>query len=191
MPAAFITLSGQVKDRIRNSSEDSLMSATHTVRTIAEVLDKLANTPGEIEKLLHGLSVEQLTTRLSPEEFSAAEHVCHLRDIDTEGYSVRIQRMLAELNPQLEDVEGARLAAERDYNSEDIVTAWRSFAEIRKQIVATLRGLDQVELNRTGVLVGVGQITVSELVSMMQEHDASHLEEMSVVRERLLTTHHS
>jgi len=35
------------------------------------------------------------------EPFCAIEHVCHLRDIERDGYHVRIRRLLTEDNPSL------------------------------------------------------------------------------------------
>jgi len=37
---------------------------------------------------------------------SELEHVCHLRDIEQDGYHVRIHRMLEESNPSLLSLDG-------------------------------------------------------------------------------------
>ena len=39
------------------------------------------------------------------------EHVCHLRDIEVEGYAPRLKRILSEDGPFLPDIDGRRLAS--------------------------------------------------------------------------------
>src|SRR5215470_2582063 len=90
---------------------------------VSALLEALARTPGEVSRMIHAVSSEHWRTRPSPEEFSVVENVCHLRDIEVEGYAQRIAQILNETNPTLVDVDGARLAIERDYNSQDLEPA--------------------------------------------------------------------
>jgi len=53
----------------------------------------------------------------SPDEFSVLENICHLRDLELQGYTPRIRRILAEADPDLADFDGARVAAESSYNN--------------------------------------------------------------------------
>ena len=92
-----------------------------------DLFQTLARTPAQISELLSDLPPDSIQLRHSPEEFSILESICHLRDIEVEGYSVRIRRLLEENNPQLEDIDGARLAIERDYNSQSLDSALHTF----------------------------------------------------------------
>jgi hypothetical protein len=143
-----------------------------------ELLKILARTPEEIARLVSEVSPENTHIRLSPEEFSTLENVCHLRDIEVEGYGVRIRRLLEENNPQLADIDGARLAVERDYNSQRLDLALEAFATARKHNVQLLRKADQNDLKKRGSLEGVGEITLHSLMTMMAEHDEGHLDEL-------------
>ena len=49
------------------------------------------------------------------EPFSAIEQICHVRDIEVDGYHERFRRALQETNPTLENVDGETLAVERAY----------------------------------------------------------------------------
>ena len=50
------------------------------------------------------------------ESFSALGHACHLRDIEIEGYHVRIRRLITEENPALESLDGYELARQKRYS---------------------------------------------------------------------------
>src|SRR5215470_5795814 len=49
------------------------------------------------------------------EPFTAIEQICHVRDIEVDGYHARFHRTLHEVNPTLFSIDGAALAKERSY----------------------------------------------------------------------------
>src|SRR5262245_10794910 len=107
------------------------MQRKMTVLEIHALLDALARTPSEVSRLVNVVPQEHWRTRPSPEEFSVVENVWHLRDIEVDGYAQRITKILNQTNPTLVDVDGARLAIERDYNSQDLRLALETFRETR------------------------------------------------------------
>lgn len=145
-------------------------------------MQELAEFPGRVRELIEGLSPDQFTTKRTPEEFSFAEHVCHLRDIEQEGYLVRIGLIQTSDCPSLPDIDGTRLAIERDYNSSDISDAVHRFSLARNESIKLLQESGDEQWSRKGALEGVGEITLQQLVEMMIEHDASHLEEMTSLK---------
>src|SRR5690349_634024 len=76
-----------------------------------------------------------LRDRAPHEEFALGEQACHLRDVEREGYLVRLERMLAEDCPALEGFDGAAVAKARDYPSQDARAAAREFARLRAQFL--------------------------------------------------------
>lgn len=124
------------------------------------------------------MSDSSLRNKPHADEFSVLENICHLRDLEVEGYTIRIDRILQEENPTLLDFDGAKIAAERDYNNEDVSVALSAFKTARSQNVTRLGGLDTSQLNRNAFLEGVGKITLSDLASMMLEHDTGHLQDL-------------
>jgi hypothetical protein len=145
---------------------------------VKEAIETLTTTPKQIEQLLSGLPVKALTLRPSGDEFSTTENVCHLRDLEVEGYCVRIKRLLHESQPELSDFDGAKVAAERDYNSEDVFAALRQFTHAREANVEAVRELKMDQLERSGTLAGLGEITVVRLLELMLEHDEGHLNDL-------------
>ena len=150
---------------------------TNELESAARALQEF---PSKVRRLIAGLENDVLRKKPSlknpPEgEFSIAENVCHLRDIECEGYSVRLRRLLEEERPFLHDIDGDRLARERDYNSQPVPSALEQFAAERMGNVALLYGLKAEQLGRSGTLEGVGNITVEALLGIMQQHDREHL----------------
>src|SRR5687767_14928824 len=146
---------------------------------LQELIDTLTQTPETVAGLVKDLSRPELRVKNSPGAFSVIENVCHLRDIEIEGYAARISRILREDNPLLPDIDGGRLAIEREYHSQNLPEALQAFAEARKQNTQTLRGLVTEQLDRGGTLEGVGSVTIRGLLLMMRDHDADHLNELS------------
>src|SRR5438045_941822 len=95
---------------------------------LGDALAKLSATPVQVAELVYGLSEEQLSWKPSPELFSMRENLWHLRDIDVEGYERRIRLILSEDAPKLSDVNGRKLAKERNYNVQPIDPAWTTLA---------------------------------------------------------------
>ena len=71
--------------------------------------------PLRVAELIHSLDVH---TPPANGEWAAIEHLCHLRDIEAEGYNVRIAQLLNEDDPLLRDLDGDALARERRYREQ-------------------------------------------------------------------------
>ena len=109
------------------------------------------------------------------ESFSAIGQICHVRDIELDGYHVRFHRMLHEEVPVLESLDGYHLATERDYehaNAEEVFAVIRSSREKTLQI---LSALTQDQWNRTAAFEGYGLLTVRSLAHYLCSHDQQHL----------------
>lgn len=143
------------------------------------LLQAIGTTPETVSKLIEGVPEDLLRKRDTTQEFSILENVCHLRDIEIEGYTARIARILTEEHPVLADIDGGQLAVERDYNSQNVTEAMQSFASARKKNVALLGTLSAEQFAREGTLQGVGKVTLAQLLDMMQEHDKVHIAELS------------
>jgi hypothetical protein len=105
---------------------------------IKELKSNLARTPTELATLLESFPADNVTFKPSPDEFSVLENICHLRDIEIEGYTVRIQRILSEDRPFLPDLDGTRLAIERDYNRQRLSEELSLFSQARRHNLAVL-----------------------------------------------------
>jgi hypothetical protein len=153
---------------------------------LQELTAFLAATPQIVGQFTEGLTTADLVLKPSESQFSILENVCHLRDIELEGYTVRINKLLSDADPFLQDLNGAKLALDRNYNAQSLDRALTAFQEARRGNVGRTSEMSPDELNRTGVLEGSGPITLSGLLLKMREHDQGHLDELRNLRNRLL-----
>src|SRR5436190_136346 len=141
--------------------------------------EDLADFPKRVASLIGG--VLDTKEKASPGEWAIVENVCHLRDIESEGYSVRIDQLLHEDDPLLRDLNGNQLAIERRYIEDDCDAALRAFANARAQSVSLLRNADERAFAREGTFENAGRITLAQLVTKMREHDAGHLHDIALL----------
>jgi acetylornithine deacetylase/succinyl-diaminopimelate desuccinylase-like protein len=141
--------------------------------------DDLRTAPARFEALLD--RIEDVRARPYGDFFGAVEHMCHLRDIEAEGYAVRIRRLLSEDEPLLHDLDGAQLSRDRNYLADDPRAALRSFAKARAESVAMLERADAAAFERAGTLENAGRVTLAKIVQLMREHDAGHARELTVI----------
>ena len=142
--------------------------------------------PSKLKDIVALIPRDAWTRRPGNGGFSLVEHVCHLRDIDEDGYRERVARILAEERPSLPDIDGDALARQRDYQSQDLEAALSAFAVARWQISARLAKLTPEERRRTGLMAAVREITIEGLVGAMLAHDSEHLDQLSELRRELV-----
>jgi len=109
------------------------------------------------------------------ETFTALEQVCHVRDIEVDGYQARIRGVLAEADPFLPSLDGYALANERRYADADAAEALASFRAARTRTLAMIDRLSDQQLQRRGVFEGYGAVTLSGLIQYLCSHDQQHL----------------
>lgn len=144
---------------------------------LASTLERLESMPAFLEAALHEAGEENHAARPSEDEFALVEHACHLRDLEREGYLVRIRRILTESQPALDGFDGRAVAAKRDYMAQDAHAAAQDFAAARRELLAILAPLSGDDLGRTATFSG-RRITLADLVALIDAHDAEHREEI-------------
>jgi hypothetical protein len=101
--------------------------------------------------------------------------ICHVRDIEIDGYQVRIERTLAESQPFLGAIDTYRLVDERDYAHADAAAALAGFRAARRRTIERIAQLDEAQLQRRADFEDYGVITVRGLVHFLCSHDQQHL----------------
>ena len=143
-------------------------------------LKLLSATPSFLHAAIVRATPRGLRARVSPDAFCLTEQACHLRDLEREGYAVRLRRMLEESAPSLAGFEGDVVARERNYMVQDPRDAAAEFAVARAAFIACAEKLTDAELARTGTFGG-RTITIRDLLSMMVEHDEGHRGEIAAL----------
>ena len=137
--------------------------------------------PGELEK--HYAAFPPEFVHWAPdswdgvpsEPFTAIEQICHVRDIEVEGYHQRFNRTLTEERPLLPSIDSEAVARQRNYGAADTAAVFADFRAARAATVALLRGLDETRLERQAHFEGYGSVTLRALVHYLCSHDQQHL----------------
>lgn len=108
------------------------------------------------------------------ETFTAIEQVCHVRDIEIDGYHLRFRRPLEEDNPTLESIDGYVFARDRNYGNADAADALGAFRAARARTIEMISGFDVAQLARPAMFDGAS-VTVRGLIHLLCSHDQQHL----------------
>jgi uncharacterized damage-inducible protein DinB len=149
--------------------------------TLGELVERLAGMPRFLGECADRVPPADWTRQPGRGLFSLLEHCCHLRDLEEEGYTLRLRRMLREERPVLDDFDGAAVAARRNYPGQDLAVAMQAFGEARARNLALLASLDPGALARTATFGEHGTITVQRLAGLMVEHDTGHRGELEAL----------
>jgi hypothetical protein len=109
------------------------------------------------------------------EAFTAIEQLCHVRDIEIEGYHARFRRTLQETHPTLASIDSEPLAIERAYGTADAAKVLAEFRMARVQTMEIVSSLSDAQLARTAVFEGYGPLTMRSLIHYLCSHDQQHL----------------
>ena len=118
------------------------------------------------------------------EPFTPIEQLCHVRDIEIDGYHVRLRRTLEESNPVLASLDGELLATERSYATADSAAVLAEFRDARSNTVALIANLTPEQLARAAEFEG-HSVTLLGLVHNLCSHDQQHLAGMQWLLARM------
>ncbi|MGE6149807.1 DinB family protein [Aeromonas media] len=147
--------------------------------------------PDQFARLLAQVPADQLDWEpanwagIPSERFSARGHLCHLLDIETQGYQVRFRRTLEESLPALASLDGYQLALDHYYPRQDPAVQLDRFRTARLQTVEWLRALPSSAWQRRARYGGYGEVTLDGLVRLLVSHDHQHLAGMQWLLMRL------
>ena len=147
----------------------------------AITLKALANFPQQLEA--HYAAIPAEFRHWAPpswqgvpsEPFTAIEQVCHVRDVEIDGYHVRFQRTLNEINPTLAALDSKALAEMRSYATSNAAEVFAAFRMARAETVRLISGLTREQFMRTAVFEDYGPLSLRSLVHYLCSHDQQHL----------------
>jgi hypothetical protein len=147
----------------------------------AITLRALAEFPDQLEA--HYAAFAPEFTRWAPpswdgvpsEPLTAIEQLCHVRDIEIDGYQVRIRRTLAETHPTLASIDTDALVRERAYAQAEPAQVLAAFRAARARTLAMISHLSEAQWARTAVFEGYGPLTLRSLIHYLCSHDQQHL----------------
>jgi hypothetical protein len=149
-----------------------------------ELFFSLSAMPSAVTKLVNLFSSGDLNWKplswdgIPGEKFSAIEQLCHLRDIEIDGYHRRIFSILNDQHPDLQSIDGYTLSIERNYKDADLAEVISQFQAAREKTIAMISVIEPAGWNRTGFFNGYGNVTLKSLIHFLCSHDFEHLSSM-------------
>lgn len=143
-------------------------------------LTALADFPNRLEAYYSAVPADNKNWRpaswdgVPSEPFTPIEQICHVKDIEIDGYHVRLRRTLEESNPLLASLDGEALARERCYSTADSTLIFAQFRDARSKTMAMIGRLTPQQLLRTAEFEG-HRVTLRGLVHNLCSHDQQHL----------------
>jgi DinB superfamily len=156
-----------------------------SVNERARHLETLAATPAALKEALRGVPRKLLLFTPAPGKWSILEILCHMRDMEREGYLERYTRILAEPEPRLPDLNGDAFAIERDYRGQKAGEVLRDWTRLRRESLRLLRKAKPEHWRRAGIHETAGRLTIDDLlVRHAVGNDAAHLAQIDAIKRR-------
>jgi hypothetical protein len=119
------------------------------------------------------------------ERLTPIEQICHIKDIEADGYHVRIRRTLSESRPILEDIPGEPLAAERRYFLGNVKQALSDFRAARTRTIELISNLSEEQWRRIAIFEG-SPTSLRGLIHFLCSHDNQHLAGLHWLKGKML-----
>ena len=148
-------------------------------------LEIIRSTPDRLKAALTGVPRKLLTWRPAPGKWSIHDIVCHMRDAERDGYLYRYSRVLAEDNPTFPDVDGDKLALERQYGRMNLREAVRGWRAARKEVLALLKKIRPEQWQRIGTHESLGPMSLEIILNRQAlGNDEAHLAQIEHIKKR-------
>jgi len=143
------------------------------------LLAVLSESPHWVARRLDRYSDTRWALPPGPGRWSALEVLCHLRDTDREVFVPRLERMLTEDHPAIENVNMEGWDAQRAYRSDSPRATHRAWSAWRHALIARLEPLTPEDWRRLGFHSVRGPFPLGEMVRQWADHDLSHRRQLA------------
>jgi HAD superfamily hydrolase (TIGR01549 family) len=154
----------------------------HEFNSSQAILAILRSTPAALKTLCSTpcSSDEQMnwTLQSEPGEWSLTEVICHLRDVETEVFEPRFEKIINEDNPFIVGIDSDPWAEQRQYIRQDGPQALSVFISKRKELISLLSALPPEDWQRPARHAIFGPTHLQELASFVSEHDRLHIQQI-------------
>lgn len=144
------------------------------------LLQRLALTPKQVAHLVAEVDDARLDTA-PPGGWSPRTILAHLRDCEMLCEGLRIQRMLAEQEPEFADFDETAWVESRNRSRDRKEQLLGDFALQRQATLNVLSGLRPDDWRRGGTHPTRGRFTIMTWVEYIVEHDAAHIAQLESV----------
>lgn len=147
------------------------------------LLQALAATPADLQRLLQGIEATAVSHRPAPDQWSIGDVLSHLVDVE-QRYLIRLRRVIEEERPLLDNIHPNQAGQD---SGADAAVLLRRFRQARADTLSFLRDRTPGQWQRPAVHPSWGETTFRFLVQNLVEHDTEHLNQLVSVQQRLRT----
>lgn len=146
-----------------------------------EVQERLAE---NVNRLVEGLSDDELRRREAPGKWSILEVVQHLADTEV-VYRYRMRMSVAQPGSAIPNYDQDLWASGLRYNDGNLEDVLDELAIFRAANLAWVRSLSEEELDRAGVHEERGVESVKRIVELLAAHDLVHCRQIERIKAAL------
>ena len=141
-------------------------------------IESLAHLPELLERVVAGLTPEQLTTRYIENEWTVAQNVHHVFDSHARGY-VNGKLILSDENPPWKRYNQDAWALMADAGSADIGASLTLIRALHARWAVWWRSLSDADFARTGQVSGApAPVTLDGLLDVYAGHGEGHCQQI-------------
>jgi FMN phosphatase YigB (HAD superfamily) len=141
-------------------------------------LELLKANPAAIDSLLRQAPEAIWDTGPKAEIWQLNEILCHLRDVDREVHTPRLNAIREEESPFLPAIDADSWADERDYHRQDGRQAFSDFIQARKTLLEISAELPEIANNKEIRHSIFGPIALDEILRIAARHDSLHVQQI-------------
>ena len=152
-------------------------------RAVLDLLGKrdpfevLRHTIKRLDRLVEGLTPEEVATPEAPRKWSISAVVQHLADAEL-VWGYRLRSVMAEDRPSIAGYDQDRWASRLQYEHSNIQEARDQLAVLRRSNLRIMELASEEDWTRTGVHAVRGEPTLRVLVQWWAGHDLLHLRQV-------------
>lgn len=150
---------------------------TNATKNRLAQIEKIRALPGQITRLVSGLSDEQLTTHFLPHEWTVAQNVHHLADSHMNSY-IRCKLIATEENPPLKPYDQDLWARLPDAQSADLTSSLALLTSLHNRWVLFWETLPADSWSRTGFHPESGVVSLEAQLHGYAEHGEAHIDQI-------------
>jgi len=139
------------------------------------LLDRYGAIPGEFESRLASLATAAGYASQEPGGLKLRQVMAHVRDVEAQSFSPRLERILSEETPMLSDLDQSGWKETHYQAGESLEDILAEFRELRFRELGRLRNMSQMDWNRPGRHPVWGLRTLQWWVERSLAHNEEHL----------------
>jgi hypothetical protein len=137
-------------------------------------------TPQKLALLTKRLERKRLAKRPAPDQWSVAEILAHLADVEL-AVGWRLRMMLTSNGIPLQAYDQDVWATTFNYGRRDPKVSLQTFCVLRESNIALLKTVSKNLLENYGMHAERGKETVTHLTNMVAGHDLNHLQQVEKI----------